>query len=86
MKFSNTVMSNKRISERKLLMSTNGLYIRQMNDRGGITIPPEIRKHLGLNGTEHVSFKISNSGLVEFSKVEIKVLDPKKKEIKKIKT
>lgn len=58
-------------------MSNNELYIKQMSDRGGVTLPPEIRKHLELNGGEHISFKITKSGSVEIAKVEIREINPK---------
>lgn len=54
-----------------------------MSDRGGVTLPPEIRKHLELNGGEHISFKITKSGAVEIGKVEIREVNPRKKEPQK---
>ncbi len=61
-------------------MSSSELYIKQMSDRGNVTLPPEIRKHLELNGGEHISFKITKSGTVEIARVEIREVTPKKKE------
>lgn len=64
-------------------MSNTEFFIKQMSDRGGVTLPPEIRKHLELNGGEHISFKITKSGAVEIGKVEIREVNPRKKEPQK---
>lgn len=53
-------------------MGKEGKYIRQMNERGSLTIPPEIRKHLHLKGSDYLNFKITKSGSVEVVKVEIR--------------
>ena len=56
-------------------------FIRPMSDRGAITLPPEIRKYLDLNGGELLNFKITKSGSVEIVQVEIKEINPKTKRI-----
>lgn len=60
-------------------------FVKQINDRGTLTFPPEIRKHLNLEGGDHVSFKITPKGTVEISKVqiEIKQVETKPKSPKK---
>lgn len=55
-------------------------HIKQLNDRGYLTIPSEIRKYLKLNGGDYISFKINQNGKVELMKVEIKEILPKKEE------
>lgn len=58
-------------------------HIKQVNDRGALTIPSEIRKHLDLKAGDYISFKITNEGKVEVSKVEIKQVIPKSQKINK---
>ena len=53
-------------------MNKSNILIKQVNERGGLTLPSEIRKFMKLNSNDHVSFKINQSGSVEIVKVEIK--------------
>ncbi len=49
--------------------------IKQINDRGYLTIPSEIRKYLNLSGGDYTSLKVNELGKVELIKVEIKELE-----------
>lgn len=48
-------------------------HVKQINDRGVLTIPSNIRKHLDLKGGDYVSFKVNDNGVVEISKVQLEI-------------
>ncbi|KAB8035616.1 AbrB/MazE/SpoVT family DNA-binding domain-containing protein (plasmid) [Silvanigrella paludirubra] len=48
-------------------------HVKQINDRGVLTIPSNIRKHLDLKAGDYVSFKVNDNGVVEISKVQLEI-------------
>ena len=47
--------------------------IKQINDRGVLTIPSNIRKHLDIKTGDYVAFKVNENGSVEISKVQLEI-------------